>query len=110
MVAVSATLLPTGDEWSYEVKWDGYRSLALKDGADVRLVSRNSKNLTAQYPAIAAAVGKLNLKTAILDGEIVAVDRDGPTVISSAPAPHRLTRCNWSSTCSTSCTSMAAIS
>jgi bifunctional non-homologous end joining protein LigD len=77
MIAVSATLLPTGDEWSYEVKWDGYRSLALKDGAGVRLLSRNSKNLTAQYPAIAAAVGKLNLKTVILDGEVVAVDREG---------------------------------
>jgi bifunctional non-homologous end joining protein LigD len=77
MVAVSATALPIGDGWSYEIKWDGYRALALKEGADVRLVSRNSKNLTAQYPAIAAAVGKLNLKTAILDGEVVAVDRDG---------------------------------
>ena len=39
MIAVSATVLPSGEEWSYEVKWDGYRSLALKDGADVRLVS-----------------------------------------------------------------------
>ena len=77
MVAVSATALPIGDGWSYEVKWDGYRALALKEGADVRLVSRNSKNLTAQYPAIAAAVGRLNLKTAILDGEVVAVDRHG---------------------------------
>jgi bifunctional non-homologous end joining protein LigD len=77
MIAASATVLPTGGEWSYEVKWDGYRSLALKDGADVRLVSRNSKNLTTQYPAIAAAVGKLNLKTAIFDGEVVALDRDG---------------------------------
>jgi bifunctional non-homologous end joining protein LigD len=48
MIAASATVLPTGDEWSYEVKWDGYRSLALKDGPGVRLVSRNSKDLTAQ--------------------------------------------------------------
>jgi type IV secretory pathway VirB9-like protein len=69
MIAASATVLPTGDEWSYEVKWDGYRSLALKDGADVRLVSRNSKNLTAQYPAIAAAVGEL-----ILD--VICGDKD----------------------------------
>jgi ATP-dependent DNA ligase len=77
MIAVSAAVLPTSDEWSYEVKWGGCRSLVLKDVADVRLVSRNSKNPTAQYPAIAAAVGNLNLKTAILDGEVVAVDRDG---------------------------------
>jgi len=44
MVAVSATVLPIGDKWSYEVKWDGYRLLALKDGTLVRLVSRNSKD------------------------------------------------------------------
>src|ERR1700687_3038558 len=77
MVAVSATALPTGDKWSYEVKWDGYRLLALKDGMLVRLVSRNSKDLTAQYPAIAAAVKRLKPKTAILDGEIVAIDDRG---------------------------------
>src|SRR6266852_400533 len=77
MVAVSATALPIGDEWSYEVKWDGYRALALKDGTDVRLMSRNSKDLTAQYPAIATAVSRLKPKTVILDGEIVAVDQHG---------------------------------
>jgi bifunctional non-homologous end joining protein LigD len=77
MVAVSATVLPTGDKWSYEVKWDGYRLLALKDGTLVRLVSRNSKDLTALYPAIAAAVKRLKPKTAILDGEMVAIDDRG---------------------------------
>jgi bifunctional non-homologous end joining protein LigD len=77
MVAVSATALPIGDEWSYEVKWDGYRALALKEGTDVRLMSRNLKDLTAQYPAIAAATGKLKPKTMILDGEIIAVDERG---------------------------------
>src|SRR5260221_5004437 len=77
MVAVSATVLPNGKEWSYEVKWDGYRALALKDATQVRLVSRNSRDLTARYPAIAMAVGKLKPKTAILDGEVVAIDDRG---------------------------------
>src|SRR5580704_10940115 len=77
MVAVSATSLPIGGEWSYEVKWDGYRALALKDGTDVRLVSRNLKDLTAQYPALAAATSKLKPKATILDGEIIAVDEQG---------------------------------
>jgi bifunctional non-homologous end joining protein LigD len=48
-----------------------------QDGTLVRLVSRNSKDLTAQYPAIAAAVKKLKPKTAILDGEMVAIDDRG---------------------------------
>lgn len=77
MVASSATALPTGDEWSYEVKWDGYRALAIKDGRLVRLVSRNLKDLTGQYPAITNAIGKLKPKTAIFDGELVAVDQSG---------------------------------
>jgi ATP-dependent DNA ligase len=41
MVASVATTLPVGDEWSYEVKWDGYRALLMKDGARVWLISRN---------------------------------------------------------------------
>jgi bifunctional non-homologous end joining protein LigD len=46
MFATSATELPTGASWSYEVKWDGYRTLAIKDGARVKLVSRNLKDAT----------------------------------------------------------------
>ena len=49
MLATTAAVLPVGNEWSYEVKWDGYRTLALKDGARVRLLSRNLKDLTAAY-------------------------------------------------------------
>jgi ATP-dependent DNA ligase len=46
MLAVSASTLPTGPAWTYEVKWDGYRALAIKDGGRVRLLSRNQKDLT----------------------------------------------------------------
>jgi hypothetical protein len=50
MLATSAAQLPEGEQWSYEVKWDGYRTLAVKDGARVTLLSRNLKDATAQYP------------------------------------------------------------
>jgi len=55
MLAASATDLPTGPQWSYEVKWDGYRALAVRDGARVLLWSRNQKDLTRDYPTITAA-------------------------------------------------------
>jgi bifunctional non-homologous end joining protein LigD len=77
MLARSATELPTGPAWTYEVKWDGYRALAIKDGLNVRLVSRNQKDLTRDYPAIVAAVMAVNAHSFVLDGEIVALGSDG---------------------------------
>ena len=46
MLAKLAAELPTGDGWMYELKLDGFRSLALKDNKTIRLISRNDKNLT----------------------------------------------------------------
>jgi len=77
MAATQVAELPRGPEWSYEVKLDGYRSLALKDGDRVRLLSRKNKDLTRDFPSVASAVGRIRATTALLDGEIVAVDADG---------------------------------
>jgi site-specific recombinase XerD len=77
MLATGATQLPEGDQWSYEVKRDGYRTLAVKDGLRVTLLSRNLQDVTAQYPTVARAVGELRDKAAILDGEIIAIDEHG---------------------------------
>jgi bifunctional non-homologous end joining protein LigD len=77
MMATLAPALPTGDRWSYEVKWDGYRTLALKEGTRVRLFSRNLKDVTAIYPSVARTVGELKVPGAIVDGELVAVDEEG---------------------------------
>ena len=44
MLATAASALPAGPQWSYEVKWDGYRALAIKDGERIQLVFRNEKN------------------------------------------------------------------
>lgn len=77
MLAASAFKLPSGNEWTYEVKWDGYRTLALKQGARVKLLSRNLKDATAQYPSVARAVAQVHGDTVLLDGEIVALDPAG---------------------------------
>jgi hypothetical protein len=55
MMAKLTDKLPEGEQWTYEVKWDGYRALLLKSGDRVRLLSRKENDLTATYPAIEAA-------------------------------------------------------
>jgi DNA ligase D-like protein (predicted ligase) len=77
MVAKNVHALPEGDEWLYEVKLDGYRALVLKRGERIQLISRNNKDLTRSYPSIAAAASRLRASTAVLDGEVVAVDAKG---------------------------------
>ena len=74
MNALSVDTLPTGD-WIYEIKHDGYRALAFKDGKGVRLLSRNKKAF--DYPQLLDALKKLPAKQAILDGEIAALDEKG---------------------------------
>jgi len=77
MMATPARALPVGAEWSYEVKWDGYRAQGIKNGAAVSLASRNLKNITKQYAGVAAAVSRIAAKSALVDGEIVALDAEG---------------------------------
>ena len=77
MAALLVDALPIGENWLYEAKFDGYRALALKNGTNVRLISRKGHDLSAGYPAIRQAVAALKIKSGILDGEIVAFDEAG---------------------------------
>ncbi|MGE0702443.1 MAG: non-homologous end-joining DNA ligase [Vicinamibacterales bacterium] len=77
MLATSDSKLPVGPDWTYEVKWDGYRTSAIKDGGRVVLLSRNLKDATRQYPSIARSVQGILANAALLDGEIVAIDHNG---------------------------------
>ena len=74
MQALSVKRLPEGD-WLYEVKLDGYRALAFKNGKDVRLISRNNKPFN--YPQVLDSLKPLAVEQVILDGEIVALDEKG---------------------------------
>jgi bifunctional non-homologous end joining protein LigD len=74
MKAKPTEKVPTGD-WVYELKFDGYRAIALKGGSEVSLMSRVGKPL--RFPDIAEGVAQLNAREAVIDGEIVALDSEG---------------------------------
>jgi bifunctional non-homologous end joining protein LigD len=64
-------------EWVFETKWDGFRSLCFIRNGKLRFVSRNQIEMTAQYPELANVGEQIAAREAILDGEIVALDKDG---------------------------------
>ncbi|HWX73705.1 MAG TPA: DNA ligase D, partial [Solirubrobacteraceae bacterium] len=74
----TAGKLPADDEhWAYEIKWDGVRALTHSTPGELRLYSRNLKEITGQYPELARLGRALSSHSAILDGEIVAFDAHG---------------------------------
>ena len=68
---------PAQGGWVYELKFDGIRALALKDGAKVKLISRNGNDLTKRFDEVAAALESLPCKDCAIDGEVVALDTEG---------------------------------
>ena len=61
-------------DWIYEIKFDGYRALALRGGNETRILSRNEKDLGRQFPEVKDAVAALDVQDVVIDGEIVALD------------------------------------
>jgi bifunctional non-homologous end joining protein LigD len=64
-------------EWIFETKWDGFRSVCFIKNGQARFVSRNQIEMTPQYPELSEVPQQIDAKEAILDGEIVALDKDG---------------------------------
>jgi bifunctional non-homologous end joining protein LigD len=62
---------PAGDDWIHEIKLDGFRMLARRDGAGVRLLTRRGIDWTTRCPSIAAAVAALACRSCLIDGEVV---------------------------------------
>src|SRR6266850_4566767 len=71
MEAKSVEQLPTGSDWQYEPKWDGFRCIAFRDGDRVDLQSKSGQPLSRYFPEIVDALLKLKPKQFVLDGEIV---------------------------------------
>jgi DNA ligase D-like protein (predicted ligase) len=76
MLLVRTEKLPEGGDWLYELKLDGFRSIAFKTGGKVHLRSRNNKDFNASYPDIAKALANMPNET-VIDGEVVALDEAG---------------------------------
>jgi bifunctional non-homologous end joining protein LigD len=69
--------LPKVGDWGYEFKWDGVRAIAYVTGDEVRLLDRNDRDITQTYPELATLGTALAGHTAVLDGEIVALNPNG---------------------------------
>lgn len=69
--------LEDASRYLFEIKYDGYRIVAVKSGRDVRLVSRNGHDWTERFPKVAAAVAALRVREIALDGEVCALDARG---------------------------------
>src|SRR3954447_25604971 len=75
MLAKPAKDVPTG-EYSYEPKWDGFRSIVFRDGDEVEIGSRNEKPMTRYFPELVEAFRSNLPERCVLDGEIVVVVDD----------------------------------
>jgi DNA ligase D-like protein (predicted ligase) len=76
MLLLRTEKLPEGPDWICELKLDGYRSLAIKNGGKVQLRSRNDKDFNRRYPGLVKALASMPDET-VIDGEVVALDEDG---------------------------------
>ena len=76
MLLLRTDELPQGAGWLYEIKFDGYRCVAIKTGGQIQLRSRNNNNFNLRYPGIVKALEALPDET-VIDGEIVALDESG---------------------------------
>src|SRR5581483_6017402 len=74
MEAQPATDLPSGPDWQYEPKWDGFRCLAFRDASRLDLMSKAAKPLTRYFPELATNLSSLKAQQFVLDGEIVIAE------------------------------------
>jgi bifunctional non-homologous end joining protein LigD len=74
---IKAPQPPSGDTWVHEIKHDGFRVIARKDGERVRLYSRPGNDLTRRFPLIVETLARLRSRSCIIDGEAVARDDNG---------------------------------
>jgi bifunctional non-homologous end joining protein LigD len=80
--------LPSGRQWLHEIKHDGFRVIARKSGAQVRLYSRPGNDLTYRFPLIVETLSSLRSRSCIIDGEAVGCDENGVTSFDRARYRH----------------------
>ena len=72
-LAKSAKELPEGEKWRYEPKWDGFRTIAFRDGDEVHLQSRNGRPMNRYFPEVVEQLAAIDADKVVLDGEVVVV-------------------------------------
>jgi len=91
-LATLAQRPPAGDDWCFEIKYDGVRVLAWKEDEEVQLVGRSGEDVTARYPEVASGLRSLAVPRFLLDGEIIAEDETGKPSFQRLQARMGLTR------------------
>jgi bifunctional non-homologous end joining protein LigD len=71
---------PSGPGWLHEIKHDGFRILARRNGAGVQLITRAGNDFSSRFPFIAMAIGKLPVCSFLIDGEAIVCDDNGLAV------------------------------
>jgi bifunctional non-homologous end joining protein LigD len=74
---------PSGSNWIHEIKHDGYRMMARRDSAGIRLLTRNGHDWAARYPLIVEAVNHLRVRSVLIDGEVVCCDERGLAIFAT---------------------------
>jgi bifunctional non-homologous end joining protein LigD len=92
MLATLAEKPFNNDDWLFELKLDGVRALVVKNGSKLDLWTRNQKSMTRRFPTLAKALLDLTPDTAIIDGEIVTMDREGQSHFEQIQPRLHLTR------------------
>ena len=83
MLATLAADVPSGKDWLYEVKWDGYRAVGRVAGGDATLTSRRGNDLTQRFSTVARALGRaVRTPDCVIDGEVCALDEQGRSSFS----------------------------
>src|SRR5215813_12711924 len=72
---------PSGPGWLHEIKHDGFRILARRDAAGVRLITRAGNDFSSRFPFITMALGKLSVRSCLIDGEAIVCDKNGLAVL-----------------------------
>ena len=78
---------PIGGDWLHEIKHDGFRLMARRDAAGVRLLTRNGHDFAGRFPLAAAAVAALPARSCLVDGEAIVTDQNGLAVFDLIRGP-----------------------
>src|SRR4249920_3121285 len=80
---------PSGSLWVHEIKHDGYRLMARRDGSRVRCFTRNGNDWADRFPSIVAAAARIEAHSFLIDGEAVIIGDDGTPDFRALRSQHR---------------------